>query len=165
MNSSKTDILLIGTPAATHKVRHFNLIMDDSVLFPSSYARNLGVIFDAHLTLDSHIKSITKSAFHHLRNIARIRPYLTLPDAERLIHALVTFRIDYCNALFGLPAKSIKRLQYIQNSAARVLTHTSPRQHITGMLYSLHWLSVQSCIAFKTLTLTYKAKPFLISVT
>jgi len=33
--------------------------------------------------------SITKSAFHHLRNIAKIRPYLTLPDAERLIHAFV----------------------------------------------------------------------------
>jgi len=67
--------------------------MDDSVLSPSSGACNLGVIFD-HLTQYSHIKSIMKSAFHHLRNIARIRPYLTLTDAERIIHAFVTFRID-----------------------------------------------------------------------
>jgi len=48
------------------------LFMDDSVLAPSSCARNLGVIFDTHLTLDSQIKSITKSAFHNLLNIARI---------------------------------------------------------------------------------------------
>lgn len=158
LNCSKTEVLLIGTPAAIHKGSNLNLIMDDSVVLPSAQARNLGVIFDTHLTLDSHIKNITKSAFHHLRNIARIRPFLTPPDAERLIHAFVTSRIDYCNALFiGLPAKSIKRLQYIQNSAARILTYTPSGQHITGVLYSLHWLPVQSRIVFKTLTLTYKA--------
>jgi len=114
------------------------------------------VIIDTHLTLDSLIKSITKPAFHHLRNIAKISPYLTLPDAEKLIHAFVISSIDYCNALFvGLPGKSIKRLQCIQNSAACVLTNTPSLQHITGVLYSLHWL-----LAFlKTLTLTYKANP------
>lgn len=46
---------------------------------------------------------------------------------------------------------------YIQNSAARILTYTSSRQHITDVLHSLHWLPVQSRIVFKTLTLTYKA--------
>ncbi len=106
----------------------------------------------------SHFKNITKVAFFHLRNIARIRPFLSRPDAERLIHAFITSRLDYCNSLFGgLPANSVKRLQYIQNSAARVLTHTSARHHITPVLQQLHWLPVQSRIEFKTLILTYKA--------
>jgi len=47
-----------------------------------------------------HIKNISKSAFFHLRNIARIRTFLSLPDAEMLVHALVTSRLDYCNALY-----------------------------------------------------------------
>ncbi len=75
--------------------------------------RNLGIIFDAQLTINSHFKNITKVAFFHLRNIARIRPFLSRLDAERLIHAFTTSRLDYCNSLFvGLPASSVKILQY-----------------------------------------------------
>ena len=61
-------------------------------------------------------------------------------DLETLIHAFISSRVDYCNALFtGLSKKSIKRLQLIQNAAARLLTrtkevHTSPQSlgHYTG---------------------------------
>lgn len=158
LNGTKSEVLLVGTPAAVCNGRNFSLHLDNSVISPSSQVRNLGVLFDPYLTLDAHIKSISKSAFFHLRNIARIRPFHSLPDAERLVHAFVTSTVDYCNALYiGLPAKSIKHLQYIQNSAARVLTHTRSRQHISGILRNLHWLPVHARIDFKTLILTYKA--------
>lgn len=104
--------------------------------------------------LDSHIKSITKSSFHHLKNSTRIRPFLTLPGADRLIHAFVTSRIDYSNALFvGLPANlsngySISRIQQQVFSLHRVSTLQAS---------SLHFLPVHSRTDFKTLTLTYKA--------
>lgn len=102
-------------------------------------------------------KSVAKSAFHHSRN-ARIRPFLSTLAAERLIHSLITLRIDYYNSLYiGLPAKSIKWLQYIQNSAAHVLTHTSSCQHISGVLCNLHQLPFQSHSEFKMPILTYKA--------
>lgn len=128
------------------------LNVDNSSVLPSIQAHNLCVIFDVHLTLEAHIRSVTKSAFYHLRNIARIWPFLSTPDIERLIHAFITSRIGYCNSLYiGLPAKSIKWLQYIQNSAASVLTHTTSRQHISGVLCNLHWLQVQSCFEFKML--------------
>ena len=45
----------------------------------------------------------------------------------------------------------------IQNAAARVLTRTRRRDHITPVLASLHWLPVKSRIEFKILLLTYKA--------
>ncbi|XDV53534.1 hypothetical protein PO909_022010, partial [Leuciscus waleckii] len=121
-------------------------------VFPSSQVCNLGVIFDSHLALDAHIKRISKSAFFHLRNIARIRPFLSLADAESLVHALVTSRVYYSNALYlGL------YLQNIQNSAARVLTHTPSRQHISGVLRALHWLPVQFRIHFKILLFVFKS--------
>jgi len=158
LNGTKSEVLLVGTPTVTCNGKNFNLDIGNNVVSASPQVQYNGVISDSHLTLEAHIKSISNSAFFHLRNIARIKPFLSLPDAERLVHARVTSSLDYCNALyFGLPAKSIKRLQHIQNSAARVLTHTPFRQHISGVLRNLHWLPVHARIDFKILILTYKA--------
>ena len=112
---------------------------------------------DPHLTLDSHIKQVCQKSFFHLRNIARLRPTLTLPVAERLVHAFVSSRLDYCNALLtGLPSKSIQKLQYIQNSAARILLRVRKYDHITPTLRSLHWLPVPSRIEYKVCLLTHQ---------
>ncbi len=45
----------------------------------------------------------------------------------------------------------------IQNSAARLLTHTKKRDHITPILASLHCLPVSFRIDFKILLLVFKA--------
>jgi len=52
-------------------------------------------------------------------------------------------RLDYDNALlYGLPSTLMTRLQKVQNSSARLVTHTHKREHITPVLNSLHWLPV-----------------------
>ncbi len=63
LNSTKSEVLLIGTPAAASNGINFSLHFDNSVAFPSSQVRNLGALFDSNLTLDAHTKSISKSAF------------------------------------------------------------------------------------------------------
>ena len=158
LNQAKTELLFVSTPTSLLKLNISELITVNDFVTPSLQVCNLGVIFDPELMFDAHIKKVSKTAFFHLRNIARLRPFLSLPDAERLIHAFITSRLDYCNALYsGLPNKSIQKLQYIQNSAARLLTHTTTRQHISPVLFDLHWLPIQARIDFKTLILTYKA--------
>ncbi len=53
---------------------------------------------------------------------------LSVSDAEKLVHAFMTSRLDYCNALLGgCPASSINKLQIVQNAAARVLTSRAGR--------------------------------------
>ncbi len=83
---------------------------------------------------------------------------LSFPVAGRLINTFVFTRIDYCNALLaGASKATLNKLQVVQNSAARILTRTRMRDHITPVLESLHWLPVSFRVDFKILMLTYKA--------
>ncbi len=120
--------------------------------------KNLGVILDSNLSFENHISNVTKTAFFHLRNISKLRNMLSVSDAEKLVHAFMTSRLDYCNALLGgCPASSINKLQIVQNAAARVLTRSRKYDHITPILQSLHWLPIKFRISYKILLLAYKA--------
>uniref|UniRef100_A0A8P4G516 Reverse transcriptase domain-containing protein n=1 Tax=Dicentrarchus labrax TaxID=13489 RepID=A0A8P4G516_DICLA len=158
LNCDKSDLIIIGPKSLTKTTDSFHLTIDNSTLSPSPHSRNLGVIFDNNLSFEHHINQITRTAFFHLKNIARLRPSLSFSAAETLIHAFITSRIDYCNSiLYGTPSKTLNKLQYIHNSAARMLTHTRTRDHITPILQNLHWLPVPQRIQFKILLLTHKA--------
>ena len=74
----------------------------------------------------AYLLSICKSSFCHLRNLSRIRKYLTRDSATVVVHAFVTSKVDYCNALLCYLAKyRLQKLQYVQNTAARVVYQIS----------------------------------------
>ena len=143
LNRDRTELPVIGPK---HKV---NL---------SNNARNIGVIFDSHVNLEKHVMNTCKTAFYHLQNIAKIRNCLSQDNAETLVHAFISSKLDFCNALlYGLPQSVIDRLQYVQNCAARLVNKTRSSEHTTPVLRRLHWLPVRQRITYKILLLTYKA--------
>ena len=124
----------------------------------SKQAKDLGVIVDTNLTMSSHVNQICKKASYAIRNIGRIRRYLDRKSAEKLVHAFVSSQLDCGNSLlFGLPEYQLAKLQRLQNSAARMVTLTRRREHISPILRDLHWLPVKSRIIYKLLLTTYKA--------
>ncbi len=101
---------------------------------------------------------LLEQVFFHLRSIAKLNHLLSRKDMEVVIHALVTSQSDYCNSLYsGLPQSSLSRLQAVQNAAARLLTVSKKRDHISPVLSSLHWLPVKFRVDFKILLFVYKA--------
>ena len=104
-----------------------------------------------------HVSSVCKSAFYHIRNISRIRKFLSAECTEILVHAFVSSRLDYCNSLLhGSPKHVLQKLQRAQNTAARLIKLSSKYNHITPHLMGLHWLPIEYRIQFKILLLTYK---------
>ena len=156
LNQDKTELLLISSRyrqslALTH------LQVGEEKICPSESVRNLGVHFDQHARMHVHMKKVCQTSLYHLRNISKIRKYLSQETTEILIHAYITSKLDNCNSLlYGLPTYMINKLQIIQNAAARILTFTKKTNHITPILCKLHWLPVQYRIVFKILLLVYK---------
>ena len=50
----------------------------------------------------------------------------------------------------------IQRLQYVLNSAARLVTLSRKHDHVSPVLMELYWLPVKQHVEFKILLLTYK---------
>ncbi len=102
--------------------------------------------------------AFVKLHYFHLKNISKLRPMVSMSNAETLIHVFMTSRLDYCNALLGgCSARLINKLQMVQNAAARVLTRTRKYDHISPFLSTLHWLPIKHHIDFKIVLIIYKA--------
>ena len=112
--------------------------------------------------MSSNVNSICCSASLALRNIGSVRKYLSHHNTERLVYAFISSKLDYCNSLlvYGLPSTDIQKLQRIHNSAARLVVGTKRREHISPILYDLHWLPVRERIIFKVLLVTFKVAPY-----
>ena len=110
------------------------------------------------MSMVRYVNLVTRSSYYHLHTISRIRHNLDSDTRAATVRALVLSRLDYANSLLaGVSEAGLRKLQVVQNSAARLLTGTSRRDHITPVLYQLHWLPVKQRIRFKILCLTYKA--------
>ena len=158
LNDDKTEFMIIGSPQQLTKISIPFIKIGDHNICPVSQARNLGVIFDSHMSFKSHISHTVRSAQFHMRNIGKIRKYLTRNSTEQIIHSFVTSRLDMGNSLlFGLPQEQLSRFQRIQNAAARLVTLTKMSTHITPILKDLHWLPISYRIIYKLLLLVYKA--------
>ncbi|KAF7249703.1 putative uncharacterized transposon-derived protein F52C9.6, partial [Varanus komodoensis] len=119
---------------------------------------SLGVLLNPELSLEAQVTAVSRSAFLRLWLIHQLRPYLENNCLATVTHALVTSQLDFCNALYvGLPLKTVRILQLVQNRAARLLTGTGRCSHITPVLRQLHWLPIEVRAQFKVLVITYKA--------
>jgi hypothetical protein len=109
--------------------------------------------------MKDHVNAMCRSSYCHIRNIGRIRAFLTKDAAVNLVHAFVSSKLDQVNALlYGIPKYLVHKLQKIQNNAARIVSRAKRRDHITPILQELHWLPVAKRIEFKILLMTFKSQ-------
>ena len=72
-----------------------------------------------------------------LRQLRPVRRSLDAESAATLVHAFVTSRVDYCNAILAGASKSTTdKLQRVLNAAARVVSDT--RKYDRGFSHLLH---------------------------
>ena len=157
LNDQKTEVLLCGPPQRRENVPAKSLLVGDSRIQFSDVVKTLGVVLDSGLSFSRQISAIVKTCFFHVRSLSKVRHCLTRRAANAMAVALVLSKLDYCNALLhGVNKGQLQRLQVAQNSAARVVSKTKMRDHITPVLRDLHWLPVSERIKHKLLSITYQ---------
>ena len=122
LNDDKTEFLIIGTRQQLSKVSIQSIKIGQTEVSPVACARNLGTWFDMHLDMGTHITMTCGSAFYYLYNIHHIRKYLSRESTEKLVHASISSRLDYCNSfLYGIPEYQTTKLQRVMNASARLI--------------------------------------------
>jgi len=76
---------------------------------PSDVVRDLGVLFDSELTMKKHIAKVAAVGFFHIRRLRQTRRSVGKDVTIRLVLALITPRLDYCNSVFAsLPQSTLE---------------------------------------------------------
>jgi len=158
LNDKKTEVLVIATKANKPRLREVTLKIGSDVITPANTVRDLGSWLDGAMDMSQQVAHTTKACFFHLRCISRIRRHLDDEACAKAINACVTSRLDYHNGLIaGARQCTLKPLNRVQNHAARLLTKTPRRAHITPVLKDLHWLPVKERADFKLLVFIQSA--------
>lgn len=158
LNQEKTEYIIFRPRNHAFSPADYPVQIGESTLSPAPFVNNLGVTQDSCLTMERQVNKVTRACYYHIRRIGRIRNSITTDACRTLVQATITSRLDYANVLLhGLPKSLIQKLQRVQNAAARLISRTRKRDHISPVLVQLHWLPVEYRLQYKVILYTFKA--------
>ena len=158
LNPSKTEFMVLSSRYSSSPPCRSLKLPGGVEVSPAESLRDLGAIISADLLMDKQIGSLCKSISCQLRNVSRIRSFLTRSSTISIIRALVISRLDYHNGLLvGAPHYQVRRLQVLQNFAARLVFRCSRYSEAMPLLRALHWLPVECRVLFKICLLAFRS--------
>jgi len=158
LNDDKTEAIRFSTPTLDRVNQTPNMFPLGPCEVPfSKKVRDLGFTLDSDMTMKQHIIRVCQAGYAELKRISSICQFLTEEATKTLVTSCILSRLDYSNSLLsGVPDSTIKPLQTLQNSAARLIYKARRAQHCTPLLFSLHWLPVAQRIKYKVCCLCFK---------
>ena len=157
INPDKTELLLLYPPSLNREVVIKGVFIEEQCIRFSEQVKNVGVTLDKNLNMNKHVNNIVSHCYKILKDIGSIKKSLQRNHMERLVHAVISSRLDYCNSLFmNISKENLHKLQMVQNSAARLILGRRKRDSATEAPRELHWLNIEARIVFKILLLTFK---------
>ena len=156
VNNNKTEFIIFGSEKMLKTTEVDSLDVNGETITRSRIIKYLGAYLDAELNLKTHVANKCKIAMLNIRRIRNIRSFLTMDASKVFMSTLVQSHMDYVNAIFiGLPEITIRKMQRIQNIAAKIVLNRDRNSSATACLIELHWLPTASRIKYKTLVLVY----------
>jgi len=98
--------------------------------------------------MKTHISKTVSSCFAALRRLRSIRRSVSQAVLLSLVTSLIMTRLDYGSAVLA-------GLQSVLNAVARLVCHACKYDHVTHLLWDLHWLRVPERIQFRLAVLAF----------
>ena len=158
LNMDKTEVVVFGSRHFLSSLNFSTVRTNDGLLLPISRStKMLGIYLDSCLSFDTQVSHVCSSVNIALKNIRKIRKSLDQATAETIVHSLITNKLDQCNALYvGCSKSNLAKLQFLQNSALRLVLQLPSHSPITSHMESLHWLSIEKRCYYKFLVMVFK---------
>ena len=158
LNDDKTDFIIFSSDHNRKKINSTGITIGESHVAPAQHVTNIGSTLDSKLSMEEEVKAKCKAAWGNLYCLSKIKHYLSTEQLTTAIIAYVISKLDQNNSLLlGIPAILLKKLQRIQNAAARMICKARKYDEALPLLFKLHWLPIAYRIKFKVMLLTYKA--------
>ena len=157
LNSNKTVCILFGLRHQLIKAAQKPLKAGPDLTELSDKVKYLGGVLENTLNFESQVSLKVQKAMANFIKIKSIHKYITREACTTLVLMLCMSHLDYSIALlYGLPNKTIKRYQVIQNICAKLVLGRPKYSSSTKALKCLHWLPLQQRITYKIGLLTFK---------
>ena len=140
LNVSKTKFMLVGSKQRINQAGNVNISLDGEMVESVQTFKYLGIILDQQLHFHSHIDHIVDKTTNRLGLLYKTRVLFDQNTALMLYKSLITPHFDYGCVLYEVaPAYQLKRLQTIQNAAARLILCAQPDTAIYQLHEHLHF--------------------------
>ena len=137
--------------------RNMNVTLLNTELATVDSLKLLGINIDNNLSWQTHIDIVQKRLVSLIGLMYRIRMFLDEKNMILFYHAHFLPVIDYCINIWGHAAKvHIKKIQVLQNRAARIILNADWNESSLSMLNKLKWMSIKDRIFYSTCLLMYK---------
>ena len=136
--------MVFGSRGTSSKLLIFKLSLLGKDINPAQSVKDLGVIVDPTLSFDNHISTTVSSCMSKLSQISRVRFVFKKELLETIINALVFSKLYYCSSVWSSTSScNVRKVQYVQNFAARIIGNVKKYDHISPVLRNLGWLPVK----------------------
>ena len=143
-NPTKTKILIFNYNKENPVSFEATVFGKSKKIFPKPHVKILGVYVDKDLNWVKHINHVKKKSMNVTRNIHRINYLLPIQHRINLYHGVISPQFEYADVAWGGCAeKDKKRLQTVQNFAAKSITGNRKKDSATQSLKKLNFLNLQ----------------------
>ena len=92
LNQDKTELMVFSPKHRVKDISDVTISFGGSIIHDAPFVKNLGAYLDRTLCMEKQCNAVTRSCYLNIRNIGRIRPYISEDACKTLVNSLVTSR-------------------------------------------------------------------------
>ena len=154
INAEKTQLIVFGTRQNLRQLPPVSIQFMGATVTGSPSVRNLGVVFDQHMSFAPHVDDVVRRCTGVLIGLCHCRHSLPRYLLVTLVQSLVVSSIRYGISVYGSCNQTqTARIQKLLNFGARVISGRRKYDHISDVIRELSWLSAHNLHLYHSLML------------